>query len=116
MLPVNDSLTIALQQRNQAMNFLLATYPKAFDLCDRRPLKSNILDDIYQQNIASQPSSTNIEQAFLYYTNWGSYLNALVNGGNCIDLDGNICGEVSRAAALKAKLQLEAAQKKISIK
>ena len=86
---------------------------KAFDLCNRRPLKSNILDDIYQQNIDDQPAQTALEQAFLYYTNWGSYLNALTNGSSCIDLEGNICGEVSRATALKAKLQLEASQKKL---
>lgn len=114
MLAVNDSLALEVKQRNQAMNYLLETYPKAFDLCNRRPLKSSILDDIFEQKLEQQPDKNAIEQAFIYYSNWGSYLCALTTGAQCFDLDGKVCGEVNRAQELKAKLQLDMAEKKLS--
>ncbi len=114
MLPINDSLTLTVKHRNIAMNWLLDTYPNAFDLRNRQPLKTHILKDIFQQALANQPSQEALTSAFSYYTLWGSYLNALTEGAACIDLNGFPCGNISKQEASLAIERLKFAEKKFS--
>ena len=112
MLPIHDSLPQAVKARNQAMNYLLETYPNAFDLRNRRPLKATILDDILTQGLPADISKAAIEQAYQHYTHWGSYLSAMTAGAACFDLSGQRCGEVSASQAKEAEQLIEQAQSK----
>lgn len=112
MLPTHQQLPTAVKQRNQAMNWLLTTYPKAFDLRNRRPLKQDILDDICRQAKADMPKLEALQQAYNHYTQWGSYLTAMIEGADCLDLNGDVCAKVSQEQALQAQNILHQAQKK----
>lgn len=114
MLPTHDALTPEVRERNSAMNWLLENYPNSFDLRNRRPLKDNILDDVIAKAQPNQPSIEALHNAFAYYSEWGSYLNALQEGATCFDLAGNPCGEVSKQTMLKAQALLQAASNKRS--
>jgi sRNA-binding protein len=112
MLPTHETLAEEVRKRNAAVNWLLETYPLAFDLRNRRPLKENIVDDIIADAKPNMPSQAELQMAFKHYTHWGSYLTATLEGSACIDLDGNVSGSVSAARAEQAKNFLLAAQKK----
>jgi ProP effector len=114
MLPTNESLPLTVKNRNIAINWLLDTFPKAFDLRNRLPLKSSILEDIAQKRLINQPAQEALIEAFNYYTLWGSYLNALTEGATCFDLNGQPCGEVTKPEADKAIALLQAAKIKFS--
>ena len=113
MLPTHDDLALNVKNRNLALNWLLITYPDAFDLCNRRPLKQDILLDILDFKIKDMPNKDDLEQAYLHYTQWGSYLNALKVDTKCIDLNGQPCGLVSHEEAELAQKKLSLAQNKM---
>lgn len=96
-------------ERNAAMNWLLAVYPLAFDLCNRQPLKNAILDDILSVPKEDMPTKEQLEAAMHFYCHWGSYLHATIAGAKRIDLNGNVCDTVSadEEAEAKSKINLE---------
>lgn len=112
MLPTHNHLPLEVIERNKAMNWLLDNFPKAFDLRNRKPLKSNILEDVYSLKIAKQPSTDSLEQAFHYYTNWGSYLGAIQEGAAYFNLDGSECSFVTAIEEEAANRALSLAAKK----
>lgn len=114
MLPTHDALTTEVKERNSAMNWLLENFPNSFDLRNRRPLKDKIIDDVIAKGLPSQPSIKALQNAFTYYSEWGSYLNALQEGATCFDLDGRPCGQVSKQTMLQAQALLQAASNKQS--
>ena len=103
-----------IEKRNQAMQWLLETYPKAFKLTDRRPLKLGILEDIQASVVDSMPSLEPLQDAYDYYTLWGSYLQALTEGAVRINLAGEPDGSVSRQEASDAQTILATAAKKLN--
>jgi len=105
-LPTHDNLSPAVQARNLAMNWLIATYPKVFDLRNRRPLKPEILADILEANAANMPNQAALEAALHYYQHWGSYLSNMKMGARFVDLHGVAIGIVTEAMQQEAQNQL----------
>ena len=103
-----------VKDRNYAMQWLIKTYPLSFKLTDRRPLKLNISDDILAVENDTRPSKNALLDALNYYCQWGSYLNALKEGRERIDLDGKVAGVVTLAEQLKAESVLAEAAKKLN--
>ena len=114
MLSTHHSLTKDVLERNKAMNWLLDTFPKAFDLCNRKPLKNNILEDILALALPAIPAKKALTEAFNYYTQWGSYLSALQSGAPCFDLNGKAAGTISVEEAQKAQEAIRLAEKKVN--
>ncbi len=114
MLPTHEQLPINVIKRNTAMNWLIEHFPKAFCLTNRKPLKLDILQDIIARAKPSTPNTDALELAIAYYTEWGSYLNALVVGANRVDLDGLVCGFVDQKSELAAKEKLKHAEMKLA--
>ncbi len=113
-LPTNETLNPLVLNRNKAMNWLIDTFPKAFDLRNRKPLKENIVADILNHPSAQgKPDEAAIRQALDYYTQWGSYLSSLQLGARRIDLDGIAISFVTKQAADSAKETLQKAQQKL---
>lgn len=113
MLPTHNELIADVKARNVAMNWLIKNYPNSFDLCNRRPLKPNIIEDILAEQKPEMPTKSALVCAYQYYTDWGSYLNALLEGAECIDLNGEPFGKVSKEHMEAAQAQLKAAQQKL---
>lgn len=107
MLPVHNQLPPAIQARNHAMNWLLDTFPQAFDLRNRKPLSTTLLEDICALNHPDQPSRSALASAIHYYSHWGSYLSALKEGADRHDLKGNVCGTVNKVEAEQAQAILQ---------
>lgn len=114
MLSIRPSLTKEVLERNKAMNWLLDTFPKAFDLCNRKPLKNNLLEEILSLNKPSQPTKEALTAALNHYTLWASYLGALKEGASCFDLNGNITSTVSLAQEQEAQKILTLSEKKLN--
>ena len=105
-----------VKQRNQAMQWLLETFTKAFKLTDRKPLVLSILEDIQAMNLPNTPSSQALQSALDYYQNWGSYLNALKTGATRIDLEGKPSAQVTLDEEQTAQKKLTNAQQKLNAK
>lgn len=110
-LPTHDNLSPSVKARNLAMNWLLTTFPKAFDLRNRRPLKPEILTDIIEASHENLPNQDALESALRYYMHWGSYLNGMTMGARFIDLHGVAIGMVTEGMQQEAKTLLAKAQK-----
>lgn len=113
MLSIHNELQADVKARNMAMNWLIENYPNSFDLCNRRPLKMNIIEDVIAEQKLGMPTENALNSAFQYYTDWGSYLNALHEGVECIGLNGKPSGQVSKEQMEAAQTQLKAAQQKL---
>ena len=113
MLPTHTALPQTVIERNKAMNWLLKNFPNAFDLCNRKPLKSNILEDINSQEIADKPSSQALELAFNYYSHWASYLGAIKKDAACFDLYGKEIGRVTKEQEIEAQKILAIEKEKV---
>ena len=105
-----------VKQRNQAVQWLLETFPKAFKLTDRKPLVLSILEDIQAKNLPNTPSSPVLQSALDYYQNWGSYLSALQAGTARVDLDGKPAAQVTLEEEQTAQSKLTDAQQKLNAK
>ncbi|RUR12879.1 ProQ/FinO family protein [Legionella sp. km772] len=101
--------------RVQALQWLAAQYPAAFDnsLCIR-PLKAGIMDDILQQAdkaLAAGISKGKLREAVVVFTRRLDYLACLKAREMRIDLQGNEIAEVSQedaeAAAAKIRKRVE---------
>jgi sRNA-binding protein len=115
----------------EAIEWLYITFPSAFLKKEQRPLKINILDDIFaylevQKEAENLPSKRSIKAAMATYVRNRFYLKACVDGAFRIDLDGKdttqiIASEAEYALSLFEKFdgvfrekqkKLKAAQKR----
>lgn len=76
---------------NKVIEFLTVKFPKSFSLKgDAKPLKVGIFNDIAEQIGEEDPvSKTQIRHALRRYTNSWRYLEAVVKGGQRVDLEGD---------------------------
>lgn len=92
-----------VKRRNDAMQWLIHTFPKAFKLTERKPLEKDILAQITKLGLSNQPDLKDLEKALHYYMHWGSYYEALREGKPRINLRGQQVGIVSKEEAEEAK-------------
>lgn len=105
--------------RLEALNWLAAKFPKAFDNTARiQPLKSGIMADIlaYEDDAAAAGiSKSKLREAVVVFTRRIDYLTALKARENRIDLWGNTVGcvteEEAERAAVKIKRRVEKSAK-----
>lgn len=99
------------QARNQALEWLAITFPKAFDnTLSIHPLKTGIVDDIlkYAENIANTAiSRSKIREAVVVFTRQIDYLTCLKAREMRIDLDGNPIEQVTEEQAEKAAMKIK---------
>jgi sRNA-binding protein len=114
MLPVSPDLKKDIRDRNLAMNWLLTHFPQAFNLGNRKPLAEMILSDILATQHDDMPEKEALEGAISYYTEWGSYLNALKAGAIRVDLKGQAVALVDKKAEAQAQSHLLKAREKFS--
>lgn len=114
MLPTTPKLKDSVRNRNLAMNWLLEHFPKAFDLGNRKPLKDDILTDIIGTDLPKVPDLPALHAALHYYTQWGSYLQALKAGAVRVGLYGEAVGQVGEDEAMLANKTLKMAGHKFS--
>ena len=84
---------------------LIAAYPKAFDYKNIRPLKTGIIRDL-RADFKEKHGVTHaaLSSAIRYYTLFGPYLQAVVDGDKRIDLNGE---EVEAIEASQKEYSLE---------
>ncbi|MBP9752292.1 MAG: ProQ/FinO family protein [Proteobacteria bacterium] len=95
-----------------AFDWLYATFEKSFIKREQKPLKINILDDIftYIENLESLegiPSKRALKAAIATYVRNRFYLKACVEGASRIDLEGNPVSLVIASEAEYAKNMFE---------
>jgi sRNA-binding protein len=91
----------------KALKWLCATFPAVFNLSDRKPLKSNIRQDIIARNIKEAPPQEFIDDALSWYKNNILYQRNLLDHDKRYDLDGKEAGEVTTEKRDKARILLE---------
>ncbi len=116
MHPLTERINIkqklnSKQQRFTALNWLSATFPKAFDSSHSiHPLKTGIMQDILQY-AASVPdlniSKSKLREAVILYTRKIEYLTCLKAREMRVDLNGNLTVQVTEEEALQAAEKLK---------
>jgi sRNA-binding protein len=91
----------------KALKWLCATFPAVFNLADRKPLKSNIRQDIIARNIKGAPLQEFIDDALNRYKNHIWYQRNLLEYNQCYDLEGKEAGEVTAEKRNKARAILK---------
>ncbi len=91
----------------KALKWLCATFPVVFNLADRKPLKSNIRQDIIARNVTGAPPQEFIDEALSWYKNNICYQRNLLDHDKRYDLDGKEAGEVTVEKKDKARTVLE---------
>jgi sRNA-binding protein len=106
-LPMEGWMTISKQDIHAALTHLAEAFPQTF-LLERcrphRPLKVGIAADLQARCPALEWRVLKV--ALAAYTGRVMYLRGLVAGAGRIDLDGNVCGEVSAADTEYATVKL----------
>jgi ProP effector len=101
--------------RLQALRWLVARFPKAFDTTEQiYPLSVGVMADVLsyaKEAELSGISKSKLRQAIVVFTRRIDYLTSLKLGGVRINLEGEVCGVVTEeqamAAALKIKKRVE---------
>ena len=92
---------------NPILGYLLKTYPKAFDLKNRKPLKIRIHKEIHEQMSEPKPTMMEIRKALKKYTMSRAYAHGMVTNTHRIDLEGNLVEEVSEQHKTDAQAYLD---------
>lgn len=103
---------------NKVIEFLAEKFPASFSVKgEAKPLKIGIFADIAEQITEQDPvSKTQVRHALRRYTNSWRYLEAVVKGGQRVDLEGNDVAELTEEHVSHAKLQLEESKAKFQEK
>ena len=93
---------------NTVIEFLANKFPQSFSVKgDAKPLKIGIFADIAEQITEEDPvSKTQVRHALRRYTNSWRYLEAVIKGGQRVDLDGNDVEELTEEHVAHAEQQL----------
>ncbi|MGJ3500940.1 ProP expression regulator [Piscirickettsia salmonis] len=102
----SKKLAEAKQANIQAMDLLLQSFPAAFDLHNRKPLKTGIKDELATWAADNSISKKALSGALRYYTSGNSYLHATVNNNQRINLQGTEVEEVSAEQKQYAQMLL----------
>ncbi len=103
---------------NKVIEFLTVKFPKSFTLKgDVKPLKVGIFNDIAAQIAEDDPvSKTQVRHALRRYTNSWRYLEAVVKGGQRVDLEGNDAEPLTEEHVQHAQVQLAESKAKFQEK
>ena len=103
---------------NKVIEFLTIKFPKSFSLKgEAKPLKVGIFNDIAGQIGEEDPvSKTQIRHALRRYTNSWRYLEAVVKGGQRVDLEGNDAEPLTEEHVQHAQTQLAESKAKFQEK
>jgi len=103
---------------NVVIEFLATRFPNSFSVKgDAKPLKIGIFADIAETIKEEDPvSKTQIRHALRRYTNSWRYLEAVVKGGQRVDLDGNDVETLTEEHVQHAQVQLAESKAKFDEK
>lgn len=103
---------------NKVIEFLATKFPNSFSVKgDAKPLKIGIFNDIAERLEEGDPASkTQIRHALRRYTNSWRYLEAVVKGGQRVDVDGNDFEALTAEHIEHAKAQLAESKAKFKEK
>lgn len=107
--PKKNQTPLAMQNGRvqQALQYLLDTYPKCFNYKTPRPLKIGIHVDVLNEKKNDEISNLSLRRAIGYYTRGPFYLRCVLQQNQRVDLSGNDCGEVLETEKDDAKKRLE---------
>ncbi|MCP4923140.1 MAG: hypothetical protein GY915_03790 [bacterium] len=97
----------ALDRQQKCLDFLCKTYPKCFSKKMPRPLKSNILHEIFEDLGEEMPfSKSTLRQTLKVYCHNFKYLSSTLSSRHRIGLDGKEGDQVTQEHLEHAKNQL----------
>src|SRR5471030_1179558 len=104
-----------LNSSKEVIAFLAERFPLCFSAeGEARPLKIGIFADLVERVQGEENlSKTQLRSALRLYTSSWRYLYGVKVGAQCVDLDGNACGELEEQHVEHARKQLEEAKARV---